>query len=180
MQCRTWRGVTGFSYPFGDRSRKLAPRLAGLTHENRMKEETMAHQGRCFCGAVEIEVDGAPEAMGYCHCQSCRSWSGGPVNAFSLWKPDAVKVTKGRDQIATFSKTPMSERQYCKTCGGHLMTNHPSFGMVDVFYASIPTLDFKPGVHVNYQESVLPIKDGLPKLKDFPKELGGSGEMMAE
>ena len=60
------------------------------------------------------------------------------------------------------------------------MTNHPSFGMVDVFYASIPTLDFKPGVHVNYQESVLPIKDGLPKLKDFPAELGGSGEAMAE
>ena len=55
----------------------------------------MAHKGRCFCGAVEIEVEGAPEAMGYCHCQSCRSWSGGPLNAFSLWKPDAVKVTKG-------------------------------------------------------------------------------------
>src|SRR3569833_2373880 len=41
--------------------------------------------GGCFCGAVEIEVSGAPEAMGYCHCRSCRSWSGGPVNAFSLW-----------------------------------------------------------------------------------------------
>ena len=62
----------------------------------------MAHKGRCFCGAVEIEVEGAPEGMGYCHCQSCRSWSGGPVNAFSLWKPDAVKVTKGRDQIGIF------------------------------------------------------------------------------
>ena len=140
----------------------------------------MAHKGRCFCGAVEIEVQGAPEAMGYCHCQSCRSWSGGPLNAFSLWKPDAVKVTKGSDQIATFAKTPMSERQYCKTCGGHLMANHPPLAMVDVFYATIPTLDFKPGVHLNYQESVLPIKDGLPKLKDFPKEFGGSGEMMAE
>jgi len=140
----------------------------------------MAHKGRCFCGAVEIEVEGAPEGMGYCHCQSCRSWSGGPLNAFSLWKPDAVKVTKGRDQIATFAKTPMSERQYCKTCGGHVMAAHPPFGMVDVFYATIPTLDFKPGVHLNYQESVLPIKDGLPKMKDFPKEFGGSGETLAE
>jgi hypothetical protein len=26
----------------------------------------------------------------------------------------------------------------------------------------------------------LPIKDGLPKFKDFPAELGGSGEMMDE
>jgi len=24
------------------------------------------------------------------------------------------------------------------------------------------------------------MKDGLPKLKDFPKELGGSGETIAE
>jgi len=24
------------------------------------------------------------------------------------------------------------------------------------------------------------MKDGLPKLKDFPEELGGSGETMAE
>ena len=24
------------------------------------------------------------------------------------------------------------------------------------------------------------IRDGLPKLKDFPAELGGSGEMVAE
>ena len=44
----------------------------------------MSHVGRCFCGAVELEVTGSPEAMGYCHCSSCRSWSGGPVNAFSL------------------------------------------------------------------------------------------------
>jgi len=33
----------------------------------------MSHVGRCFCGAVEVEVTGQPEAMGYCHCGSCRS-----------------------------------------------------------------------------------------------------------
>jgi hypothetical protein len=27
---------------------------------------------------------------------------------------------------------------------------------------------------------VLPIRDGLPKLKDFPKEFGGSGDIVAE
>jgi hypothetical protein len=27
---------------------------------------------------------------------------------------------------------------------------------------------------------VMPMKDGLPKLKDFPEELGGSGETVAE
>jgi len=140
----------------------------------------MAHKGQCFCGEVELEATGEPEAMGYCHCASCRSWSGGPVNAFSLWKPEAVVVTKGAASVATYSKTALSERRYCAKCGGHLMTNHPPLGLVDVFAATLPTLNFSPGVHVNYAETVLPIRDGLPKLKDFPAEFGGSGEAIAE
>jgi hypothetical protein len=140
----------------------------------------MAHVGSCFCGKVTVEVTGDPAAMGYCHCGSCRSWSGGPVNAFTLWQPDSVRVTGGAEHVATFQKTPLSQRQYCSSCGGHLMTVHPTFGLVDVFAATIPTLTFVPGVHVNYADTVLPMKDGLPKLKDFPAELGGSGEMIAE
>ncbi|HXQ10428.1 MAG TPA: GFA family protein [Caulobacteraceae bacterium] len=140
----------------------------------------MTHAGSCFCGAVQLEVDGEPEAMGYCHCRSCRSWSGGPVNAFSLWRPDAVRITAGEASVATYAKTPLSERKYCTKCGGHLMTNHPPLGMVDVFAATIPTLDFQPGVHVNYAETVMPMRDGLPKLRDFPKEFGGSGEAVPE
>ena len=140
----------------------------------------MIHVGSCFCGAVEMEVTGGPEAMGYCHCRSCRSWSGGPVNAFSLWKPEAVRITAGSEHVATFAKTPMSQRKYCNKCGGHLMTDHPPLGLVDVFAATLPTLAFMPAVHVNYAETVLPIRDQLPKLKDFPAEFGGSGETMAE
>jgi hypothetical protein len=140
----------------------------------------LAHVGQCFCGAVKIEVDGAPEAMGYCHCGSCRSWSGGPVNAFSLWKPEAVTIISGAEHLATFSKTELSHRQYCSRCGGHLMTNHPPLGLIDVFAATLPTLKFEPGVHVNYAETVLPMRDGLPKLKDFPAAFGGSGEAVAE
>jgi hypothetical protein len=140
----------------------------------------MSHSGSCFCGAVQVEVSGEPEAMGYCHCRSCRSWSGGPVNAFSLWKPENVRVTAGQEHLASYQKTDMSQRQYCDQCGGHLMTNHPPLGLVDVFAATLPTLDFRPGVHVNYAETVLPMRDGLPKLKDFPAEFGGSGEAMAE
>jgi hypothetical protein len=139
-----------------------------------------SYSGACFCGAVRIRVSGEPKAMGYCHCRSCRSWSGGPVNAFTLWSPDAVEVVAGKEQLATYHKTDMSHRQYCRSCGGHLMTAHPPLNMVDVFSATIPDLAFAPQVHVNYAETVLPMKDGLPKLKDFPKEFGGSGEVVPE
>jgi hypothetical protein len=87
---------------------------------------------------VELRVTGEAAAMGYCHCSSCRSWSAGLVNAFTLWK------------------------------------------LVDVCAATIPGLPFKPALHVNYQESVLRIRDGLPKMKDLPNEMGGSGETLPD
>ena len=141
---------------------------------------TETHKGACFCGAIEIEATGAPEAMGYCHCGSCRSWSAGPVNAFTLWKPENVKVTKGAEHVGRFNKSGASDRQWCTKCGGHLMAAHPGLGLTDVFAATVPSVAFKPGVHVNYAETVLPMKDGLPKLKDFPEALGGTGQTMAE
>ncbi|TIT87352.1 MAG: GFA family protein, partial [Mesorhizobium sp.] len=106
------------------------------------------HKGGCFCGAVQIEVHGTAEAMGYCHCGSCRSWSASPVNAFTLWKPENVKVTKGAEFLSGFRKSKMSDRRYCTECGGHLMTDHPQLGLVDVYAATIPTVEFTPGVHV--------------------------------
>ena len=139
-----------------------------------------SYTGSCFCGAVQLKVTGEPEAMGYCHCESCRHWSAGPVNAFTLWKPEAITIIKGVDNIETYNKTPASYRKWCKMCGGHIYTDHPAGGLIDVYAAILPGLDFKPAMHVNYQESVLPIKDGLPKLKDMPKEIGGSGELMPE
>ncbi len=136
--------------------------------------------GKCFCGAVEIEISGSPEMMGYCHCGSCRSWSANPVNAFSLWKPGAVRIRNGAEHVAMFQNSWMSQRQYCTKCGGHLITNRPPLGLIEVFAATIPDLAFIPALHFNYAETVLPIRDGLPKLRNFPATLGGSGETMPE
>ena len=138
------------------------------------------YAGACFCGAVQFTVSGAPAVMGYCHCESCRTWSAGPVNAFTLWQPQAVKVTRGADNIGTYNKTPRSYRKWCKTCGGHLFTEHPMWGLIDVYAAAIPDFPYRAGVHVNYQETKLPMHDGLPKLKDVPKEMGGSGVVIPE
>jgi hypothetical protein len=141
---------------------------------------TDTHKGRCFCGAVELEVTGAPAAMGYCHCTSCREWSAGPVNAFTLWPPEAVRVTKGAEHVRQYNKTEVSDRKWCAICGGHIMTGHPGLKLIDVFAAVVPSMAFVPAVHVNYAETVLPMKDGLTKFKDFPADFGGSGETVPE
>jgi hypothetical protein len=89
-----------------------------------------------------------------------------------------VKITKGEGNINVYHKTKRSYRKFCKNCGGHLLTDHPPWGLVDVYAAAIPTYCHEPTLHVHYQESVLPIKDGLPKMRDLPKEMGGSGETL--
>ncbi|PLY01729.1 MAG: aldehyde-activating protein [Desulfuromonas sp.] len=145
------------------------------------------YKGRCFCGAVEFELHGEPEVMAYCHCKSCRHWSAGQVNAFTLWTPENFKITKGEEKVAAFDKTAATEnrpgtsnRKWCTTCGGHLYIDHPPMGMVDIPAALIEGFDFQPAFHVHYQDTVHRIKDGLPKFKDLPEAAGGSGEELAE
>jgi hypothetical protein len=128
---------------------------------------------------VTIEAQGAPLDMGYCHCEACRRYSGAPLAAFTLWKPETVKVTKGEELLGRFKSSEMSDRRYCTKCGSHIIVDHPSLGLTDI-RAVLPTLDFKPSVHLNYEEAVLSIKDGLPKMRDFPAAIGGSGETMPE
>ncbi len=138
------------------------------------------YSARCFCGEVQFTVTGEPALMGYCHCESCRQWSAGPVSAFSLWPPDAIRVTHGQDSLRCTNKSKHSDRQWCAKCGGHVVTHHPDMALTEVCAALIPELDFRPALHVHYQESVLRIADGLPKLKDVPSEAGGSGMQIPE
>ena len=60
------------------------------------------------------------------------------------------------------------------------MTNHPMLSIVDVYAATLPGLAFEPALHVNYAETVLPMKDGLPKFKDYPAAFGGSDRQIPE
>src|ERR1044072_8596991 len=111
------------------------PMMLRTIHPAFIVPSTMAgkYPGKCYCATVAIEVTGMPEAMGYCHCSACRSYIGAPINAFTLWKPENVKVTKGADSLGRFQSSEMSIRRFCTKCGGNVMTEHPSLGLVDVF-----------------------------------------------
>ena len=65
-------------------------------------------------------------------------------DAFTLWQPDAVKVTRGKENIGTFNKTPKSGRKWYKKCGGHVFCEYPGMGLTDVYAAMLPDLKFKP------------------------------------
>ena len=138
------------------------------------------HSGACFCGEVRFEVSGEPNMMGYCHCTDCASWAGAPVNAFSLWPTDSVRVVAGQDSLGNYAKTPGSQRKYCTRCGGHVFSDHPEMGMVDVYLNNVPDVEHKGAMHIYYGEKTMAVPDGLPKYADMPAEFGGSGELLSD
>lgn len=139
------------------------------------------YKGSCFCGEIEVEVTGEAIAQLVCHCTVCRAWSAAPMNGASLFKPEDVKITKGEDKLKTFSMNEGHDRQFCADCGGHVMADHRnSLGIIDVYASILEGFEYTPTAHVNYENTILRVKDGLPKFKDFPADFGGSGEMLDE
>lgn len=138
------------------------------------------YTANCMCGAISVEVEGEPAAMGICHCKDCRAWSASPVNGFAIWPPDKMTVTKGEDQVKSYASSEGHQRAWCKKCGGHVFHDVGPLGVVDVYASLVEGLEFKPALHLNYESTIMPMKDGLPKFKDFPSDLGGSGETLPE
>ena len=140
----------------------------------------MARKSGCMCGAISLELSGEPAVQAFCHCESCRGWLGAPIHAASLWPAASVKVAKGAELLGTYKRTEASHRKFCTRCGTPVLVEHPALGMVDVPAGSVKGLAYQPGLHVNYGEKVMSVKDGLPKFKDFPKDFGGSGDVLPE
>lgn len=137
-------------------------------------------KGSCFCGAVKFEVDGGPVMQGFCHCTDCRSWSGTPVTAYSLWPEGQIRVTAGEDGITRFDRDGKARRCSCSECGGALMAELYPAGLIDIYPHVLKDLPFEAAGHVFYRERVIDMPDGLPKFADLPEAAGGSGEMIQD
>src|SRR5262245_34720199 len=74
------------------KQQKLVGQVGLVSYQTTMAKTV---RGQCYCGAVEIEMSGDPLEVGYCHCENCRHYSAAPVSAFTLWKKEDFKVTKG-------------------------------------------------------------------------------------
>jgi hypothetical protein len=134
----------------------------------------------CFCGAVEVSVEGDPVTQGFCHCASCRAWTAQPVTAYALWPAPLVRVTKGADVFGHAPRNDNLATGFCTKCGGAVLAESKLSGLTDVFPMIVHDFEFVPQSHINYAERAIDMRDGLPKFKDMPDVAGGTGEMMPE
>ena len=60
------------------------------------------------------------------------------------------------------------------------VVHHAPLELIDVFASTLPSLSFGPRPARQLCRDSTSMRDGLPKFKDFPAEIGGSGEQMPE
>ena len=129
------------------------------------------HTGGCYCGAVEIEAQRRAVAeMGYCHCESMPALFGNAGKRFHIVEmAENVKLIKGEEFLGNSKAATSAIVDIARNAAATFSSMHPTLGLIDV-RAGTPAglFTFNPTVHLNYEETVLPMRDGLLKLKDFP------------
>ena len=125
----------------------------------------MIAKGHCYCGAIQIEVSGAPDWVSHCHCDSCRRHSASVVATFAGFDPKQVTFNTG--QPARFTTDDEVTRSFCARCGTPVSYESPRWP--DQIHLYIGIFDepekFRPKDHVYCEEQIewLKFDDDLPR-----------------
>ncbi len=103
-----------------------------------MNQKTAPKTGGCYCGKLRYEIGVDPILKAQCHCRPCQYITGGGPNYFMLVATQGFAYTQGTP--ATFAHpdvgTPVT-REFCATCGTHLVTRLPEQPIVVVKVGSL-------------------------------------------
>lgn len=130
----------------------------------------------CHCGAVKIRLTGEPVVNLYCHCQDCQRIAGAGCVPYAIYPTDAVEVTEGKTLTWALRTNP---RTRCASCGTYLFGQPVGMGVRGISAYLMPAGTFKPQLHIQCQDALVPVKDDLPHFKAFPASFGGSDEKVA-
>ena len=76
------------------------------------------YTGRCLCGEVRFEVDGAASAAGHCHCFNCQRATGSAYWTWITFQAAHVRWTASPDRLGRFEQTDThAVRSFCRGCG---------------------------------------------------------------
>lgn len=79
--------------------------------------------GRCYCGELRYEADGAPRMKGACHCRECQYITGGSENLFMVMPAEGFRYSRGTPKRFTRGDLEApATREFCGNCGTHICT----------------------------------------------------------
>jgi hypothetical protein len=135
---------------------------------------TSRYRASCHCGAVRYEVSADPVDAKICHCRTCQTLHGAPMQWAAIFHKRHVRMTRGIEHLRFYSDTlDRAERVApckvsCARCGtpiadeGHRMwIAFPT--LFDFGEAGEVPKAFQPTCHIFYGQRVVDMADGLPK-----------------
>lgn len=133
----------------------------------------MVLEGGCYCGAVRYRAEGEPMMKAQCHCRECQYITGGSPNVFIAMPTAGFSYTKGEPKGFARSDLPAPvTREFCPTCGTHLVTRPQRFPAVIV---KVGTLDDPKqfggpdmAIFTMDKQAFHQIADGLPSFERMP------------
>lgn len=94
-----------------------------------------AIRGRCLCGTCSFELEGPPNWVGNCHCESCRRATASP---FTTW----IGQKNGRwrfmgDSPVSYESSPGNRRGFCGRCGSPIFYQAARYPAETHFFAAL-------------------------------------------
>jgi len=134
----------------------------------------MRLEGGCYCGEVRYAAEGEPMMKAQCHCRECQYISGGAPNMFVALPADGFGYTKGAPKQFTRSDLERAvTREFCPTCGTHLMTRVPGLPMAVVKVGTFddPSLFGQPqmAIYTIDKQAFHQIPEGIPAFERLPR-----------
>ena len=131
----------------------------------------MAITGGCHCGAIRYAAEGEVLTHALCPCTDCRRHAGAPMVGWTMYRADAVKVTKGAAKIYTSSAD--GRRHFCPDCGtGLFYTNDKILpGIIDIQSATYDDPDaVPPRAHIQVADRIgwMARVHELPSFERYP------------
>ena len=108
-------------------------------------------EGGCQCGKVRYRIEGAPVAVGVCHCSDCQRQSGSAFGMSLILAKQHFRLLSG--ELRSFTKTAESGRTveclFCPDCGTRIYHVPTMFeGVVNVKSGTLgDTAWLEPSVH---------------------------------
>lgn len=136
-----------------------------------LEDKAIMISGGCHCGAVRYEVSGEAITHALCHCSDCRRCAGAPAVAWTMYKSQAVKVTKG--ELKVYASSENGRRYFCENCSsGIFYVNEVILpGIIDIQSATYDNPDAVPlRAHIQVAERIGWMKHAheLPEFERFP------------
>ena len=129
--------------------------------------------GGCLCGRIRYRVDGETVWAGYCHCESCRRFTGSVVT--NWLGVDETSVTFVAGEPAYFRDRGVA-RGFCRDCGSSVTYQAERFpGYLQLHVGSLDDPSVAaPQAHVHCAEKVdwFEVDDALPRFDASAADAG--------